>query len=382
MPISILHIGDTHRRPGARAHDLMDALSQIVSLLREWVSDARDIGPVLWPGDIFHGVTTAADRNAITEVVVRIAAMAPVIIVRGNHDEDGELAVLERLATTYPVTVVETPQVVSAVSTRSGTPVHVYALPYPHKAMLIRDGITKPDLVDAGRAALDQLCVEGAQALCASLEADPRAIACVAAHVSVSGAIASTGQPQIGKDMEMAPASLDVFPPAAYIALNHIHKHQVVGRGVYAGSICRMDYSENDPKGVIEVTCEPQASTWRFIELSVPRQVTLSCVLTPTAIEWDVPPTDEVIGADVRVQYRYVKAAGEHLDEGRLRAALPRARSVKPVGKPIVTTVLRAPAVTAATTLPDKARAWCALEGVAWTDGLQQKLDQLLREVH
>ncbi len=56
-------------------------------------------------------------------------------------------------------------------------------------------------------------------------------------------------------------------------------------------------------------------------------------------------------------------------------------RSVKMVGQPIVTTELRAPTVSAAATVRDKAVAWSALAGALWSDRLEEKLSTLLSEV-
>ena len=86
----------------------------------------------------------------------------------------------------------------------------------------------------------------------------------------------STGQPQIGTEIELDPGLLARLGPI-YKGLNHIHKHQAITGAVYAGSICRLDFAEMEPKGFIEIEYQRDGKTWehrwRFVPLDVPKMI-------------------------------------------------------------------------------------------------------------
>src|SRR6185295_10123179 len=80
-------------------------------------------------------------------------------------------------------------------------------------------------------------------------------------HVSVAGAVSSVGQPQIGGELEITQDHLDRLGPVPK-CLNHIHKHQQVGGAIYAGSLCRLDWGEVEPKGYVVVTYDQGINHW------------------------------------------------------------------------------------------------------------------------
>jgi hypothetical protein len=54
-------------------------------------------------------------------------------------------------------------------------------------------------------------------------------------HVNVGGAITSSGQPNIGREIEISARHLDQLGNI-YKGLNHIHKAQEIAGAWYAGS--------------------------------------------------------------------------------------------------------------------------------------------------
>jgi len=130
---------------------------------------------------------------------------------------------------------------------------------------------------------------------------DPTLPAILAAHVWVTGA-------QVGSESLMAigqePALLlsNIAQPAFdYVALGHIHKHQVLTDSppvVYAGSLERVDFGEeNDEKGFYMVEIVPDPTTgnrhvsFDFHPVNGRRFLTINVTLE----EHDVDPTATVL---------------------------------------------------------------------------------------
>lgn len=408
----VIHVGDTHGRTDERSADQYASLDAAIER-GEALSRAGTLAAWAWPGDLFHAVTEAADRNALQLRAQRMAQIAPVVIVRGNHDGPGELDVFGRLRARFPIYVSQQPEVL-AFESATGVPVRVFTLPYPNKAALVAAGTPSHLVSQAARAALDGIVAYGS----AELAREPGAIQFVAGHGNTSGARSSAGQPQIGQEIEFDAAMFDRFGPHVYIALNHIHAHQAVGRGVFAGSLCRLDFGELEPKGIIVATFgaadaayggDPLADGvmrflgWQFEPLDVRAMYHIEGQLTPDGFTYHIAraggePVGQTFvpsgliaidplpegapagiragdgaswrGADVRVRYTYCVADLPRLNVALIHAEFAEARTLKIEKIPDRQTEVRAPDVLAATTVPDKLRAFAVREGVAWTDDL------------
>jgi len=236
MVTRLLGIGDIHQHTGPRDADRMAALDQI------WRESATipELGATVILGDLFDAESTPEGRNALDEVIRLFAGLAPVLIVYGNHDQRGDLDGFARLKTRWPVYVFERPTLVS-IRLATGVKASVFALPYPTRAGLVSAGIAKGDIVGVGAELLDPICLAAA----AELETARRAgeLAFVIGHANIVGAVASTGQPQWGHEIELSASHLDRFG-AILKLFGHIHKPQTVSGAVYAGSVCRLDFGE------------------------------------------------------------------------------------------------------------------------------------------
>lgn len=399
-----VHIGDTHVGPGERIADKLAALDQIIVWCQGAAAAGR-LAAILWPGDLFHAKSTIEDRNALAPRLQALANRAPVILVYGNHDAPGDLDILGALDAVYPIHVSSRPEVLH-VSTATGTVARVACLPYPHRAGLVGAGVAHDDLGQTARQLLEPQFALFADEL---RQADANGeIALFIGHVNVGGSLSSTGQPQIGREIELDPGLLGRLDSAVYKGLNHIHKHQVVaGDTVYAGSICRQDFGENEPKGFIAVTIDEDVSDstatvrreWAFIPLDVPAQYLVEGQLTRDGfVLTDAPPCQicdgfecvtcaergrfrsDWTGADVKVRYTYKRSERGVLDQAHILAEFAGCRLLKldPIAE--VEREVRAPEVVEAVTVDAKAEAYCGRKNITWTPAIAAKLTALQQQ--
>jgi DNA repair exonuclease SbcCD nuclease subunit len=250
-----VHIGDLHLGPNARNVDRRAALLQIV---REQLL-AGPVSAWLIPGDLNHGLMTIDDRNFLTDITQQMAAHAPVVTCYGNHDLPGELDFLSRLAGQWPIWVVNRPDVIR-VQLATGAIAAIFVLPYPTRAGLVAAGTPSDQIVDAAAQALEFIFLNAKTQLDAAVAEG--CIPLMIGHVNVGGSFTSSGQPNIGREIELNPALLNRLGPI-YIGLNHIHRAQEIDGAVYAGSCCRLDWGEIEEKRYLTVDYTRQTDAAR-----------------------------------------------------------------------------------------------------------------------
>lgn len=388
IPHVFVHIGDTHIGPGDRLQDKLDALDQII-VWCEATAERGALAAILWPGDLYHAKSTIDDRNALALRLQHLAMLAPVVVVYGNHDAPGDLDILGELAATYPIYISSRPEVLR-VPTATGAVARVACLPYPHRAGLVGAGVAHDDLGQTARQLLEPQFALFADEL---RQADANGeIALFVGHVNVGGSLSSTGQPQIGREIELDPGILGRLDGAVYKGLNHIHKHQVVaGDTVYAGSICRQDFGENEAKGFVAVTVTGTTSEWEFIPLKVPAQHLIEGRLTRDGFDitsvdgdsddpagWYFP--GKWAGADVKVRYHYHRSERSAIDLAHIYATVAGCRSLKLDPIAALEREVRAPEVAQAVTVEGKAEAYCQRRQIEWTPAIAAKLTALQQQ--
>lgn len=391
MATSLVHLGDFHAQPGPRNEARYAALDQLITeALR-----LPHLGAWLWPGDLAHQRQAIADELALIARLKRMADHAPVVLVRGNHDVDGDLDKFASIAACHPIYVVTTPDVLR-IRLATLQFASIACLPYPHKAGLVLAGAANADVVDAAADALDGIFMHfAAQLEAARAKGD---LTLFIGHANVGGAITSVGQPNIGREIELSPRHLDRLGPI-YKGLNHIHKAQEIYGAYYAGSICRLDFGEIEEKRWIEVACEcvqdlnqetfEAVGPWyRRLEvishpLDVPPMAHVEGRLTRDGFAWKMtagpageeqPPPASFDGWEVRVRYQYAQSEAAVLNKALVREPFVGAAVLLPEPIAIPDRQLRAPEVAAAKSLPDKVAAWCALSGAAANDDVLTKL--------
>jgi exonuclease SbcD len=164
----------------------------------------------------------------------------------------------------------------------------------------------------------------------------------LAAHIWVVGAkVGSESSMTIGQEHALLVSNI-IHPAFDYIALGHIHKHQVLNENppvVYAGSLERLDFGEaDDEKGFYLVEITPNGETGKrqvkydFHPLEGRRFVTVSVKIEPD----DIEPTTSVLkaitekqdaikDAIVRLQLSLPSESEGQIRDGDIREALKEA---------------------------------------------------------
>jgi exonuclease SbcD len=134
------------------------------------------------------------------------------------------------------------------------------------------------------------------------------------------------------------PAGIFVEPKVDYVALGHIHKHQVVRAAapiiVYAGSLERVDFGEeHEDKGFIHVNLERHKTTYHFVSINPRPFVTVDADLTK-----EIEPMAKLLakvekaivpGCVMRVRYKINQDLLQQIDEETLRDRTSTTLSVR-----------------------------------------------------
>lgn len=408
--IKVAHIADSHfdAAPNGRLEECVR--------LHEWIADdmeRRGVDLILHAGDVYERESVPEDRNAAVAVFQRYGEIAPVMVVKGNHDAHRDLEVLRRIRCRHGIKVEERAELHAVRLVNRDLTVHVGCLAWPEKAQILASlPACAPEVANAvaGDAIRDIMIGFSEAFERASRHDDGPRILLTHAMVRASR-VGQRGQPLIKADMEIGVEDL-ALSLADYIALGHIHKGQdwtVPPRDnhphavpvVYPGGPRRTAYGEMEAKGYALVEfhhhdgelTHPDARRWgpcdwQFIEAPAQRMILIED-------EWgndrelraargepplpdgedddrdgwlvghiegvgDGPVEPQYRGADIRLRY---KVPADKREPAKLAAdkwvrdliEVHGAERVKLEERVITTTRPRAPEVARAETLEDKA---------------------------
>jgi exonuclease SbcD len=338
-----LHLGVENYGRLDPATGLSSRLGDFLSVLDELVDFALDnrVDLVLFCGDAYK--TREPGQTQQREFARRIGRLAaagiPVFLLVGNHDLHNAIGratateIFDTLAVKN-VYVASRPDIFK-IPTAAGI-VQVVAVPWLRRsALLSREDTKNLNIEQVNRRmeeALTQVIVSKAAAL------DPSLPAVLAAHVWVSGArVGSENLMAIGHEPAVLLSNID-DPAYDYVALGHIHKHQVLAENppvVYAGSLERIDFSEeNDEKGFYVVDILPgdngkRRVSYEFHPVSARRFLTIGVTLKadeadPTAVvlETVAASQDKISDAVVRLNITLPSALEGQLRYNEVRDAL------------------------------------------------------------
>ena len=264
LHFSDLHIGvENYGRPDAEtgmSTRLVDFLTSYDELVDYAISNGVDA--VLFAGDAYKSrdPSQTHQREFAKRVARLVSENIPVYLLTGNHDLP---AVAERASALeiFPTLNVEQVFVCDSLNTqtiltRSG-PLQIVGLPWIRRSQYLTREDTNNLTLDQITSRLQERLTNALNWQLESL--DPNVPAVLVAHVTASGSVVGSERSMmLGRDHVLMLSTL-ASQKLDYVALGHIHKHQVLNANpmvVYSGSLQRVDFSEErDGKGfcVIEL---------------------------------------------------------------------------------------------------------------------------------
>ena len=328
--MKILHFADLHL--GVESYGRVDPESGLSSRFLDILSAfdklcdyaiKNKVDLVLFCGDAYK--TRDPSQTQQREFARRIKRLSengvPVFLLTGNHDLPNAIG----RATT--IEIFNTLAVANVyIANRPGThkidtpggAIQIVALPWLRRSHLLnKEEVKNLNLDELNQRMQDKLTnIINTEAE----KLDPNLPAILAAHVWVSGArLGSEDYMTIGREQVLLPSNV-ANPSFDYIALGHIHRHQVLWEKpplVYAGSLERLDFGdEGDDKGFYEVEIEAgqdgRRVSYRFHPVGGRRFITIKVNIEPR----DTEPTSTIVNA----------IAGQEVTQAiiRLQVSLPQ----------------------------------------------------------
>ena len=261
-----LHIGvenygriDPETGLSTRLLDFLQALDEVVEYAL-----SQNIDLVLLAGDAYK--SRDPNQTHQRELAKRLATLSsagiPVFLLLGNHDRPnaiGRATAIEIFNTLQVPNLYVGDEIKTYVVETPKGSLQITALPWPRRSMLFSREDTRSLSVEEVNERIQDLFTRGIQQAAERLDPDIPAI--LTGHITVSGAtLGSERSMMLGQDHFLLPSSIHL-PAFDYIALGHIHKHQVLRENplmVYSGSLQRVDFGEEkDPKGFCVIDLDP-----------------------------------------------------------------------------------------------------------------------------
>ncbi|MEN9217082.1 MAG: exonuclease subunit SbcD [Gloeomargarita sp. HHBFW_bins_162] len=347
MGIRILHVSDIHLGSGqnhgrtnpltglnTRVEDFTQALATCID---QALSLPVDV--VLFTGDAFPDATPAPwIQELFAQQFLRLVrAQIPVVLLVGNHDQhtqgEGGASLSIYRALNVPGVIVGESLATYTLETRNG-PLQIVTLPWITRSMLL----TKPETQGLSMSEINELLLTRLREALAGeiLNLDENIPTILAAHVMADKALFGAERLLSAGKTLTVPLSLLAQPCFRYVALGHVHRHQVLWDHppvVYAGSIERVDFSEeNEAKGYVLIEIEPEQTRFEFCPLPtrLMHTIRVDLIYSPDPqkkllSEIADAPIDDAI---VRVIYRIKSDQVAQINEAQIRSALASAHSL------------------------------------------------------
>ncbi len=303
-----LHLGvetyghiDPSNGLSTRLNDFLSALDRLVDYALE-----NRVDLVLFCGDAYKSrePSQTQQREFARRINRLVTNDIPIFLLTGNHDLPNAIGratateIFDTLAVKN-VYVSNRPDIYR-IPTGSGD-IQIASLPWLRRSALLSKEDTKNLNFDQINQRLQQLLTNIITATIPKL--DPALPSILAAHVWVSGVkVGSENAMTIGQEHVLLLSNV-AHPAFDYIALGHIHKHQVMSSSppvAYSGSLERLDFSdEEDNKGfyVVEINRDGETGkkqvSFDFHPVSGRRFLTTNLEIEPQ----DPDPTSTVLRA-------------------------------------------------------------------------------------
>ena len=360
MPMRILHFSDLHI--GVENYGRIDPETGLSTRLLDFLAVldnlveyalAHDVDLVLLAGDAYKGrdPSQTHQRELAKRLARLTSAGVPVFLLVGNHDLPhamGRATAIEIFHTLQVQNLSVADQLQTyIVPTRKGL-LQIVAVPWPRRSGLLSREESRGMTIDHVREEIETRLTRYIQQQVESL--DPSMPAVLTGHVTINGATTGTERSMmLGQDHVLYPSAVHK-PELDYVALGHVHKHQVLRDNpmvVYSGSLERVDFSEEgDAKGFCVVDLDPSAPQGKRLMDFRFEPVNTRPFLT---IEVKVPPGDEdpmdtvtraimrcnVAGSIVRLKVMLPAELDVHLREGEIRQLLSGAHYLAAVSREV-----------------------------------------------
>ena len=354
LHFSDLHIGVENYGQTDPETGLSTRLADFLSSLDEVVEYAltEDVDLVLLAGDAYKGRDPSqTHQREFAKRLSRLSeASIPSFLLVGNHDLPNAVSratAVEIFQTLQvPYLQVGSNRQNYTIPTKSG-PLQILAVPWPRRSGILSREDSRGLTIEEVRQAVQDRMTQAIYARAESLDPDVPAI--VTGHVTINGATVGTERSMmLGQDHVLLAGDIG-RPQVDYVALGHIHKHQILRNEnpfmAYSGSLQRVDFSEEgDDKGFCVVDLDPAApqgkrlTDFDFHRLDARRFVTVD-VTVPVG---DPDPTSavvrgiarkDVVGAVVRVRVTLPSEVEAQLRDSDIRDALSEAHYIAAINR-------------------------------------------------
>ena len=354
LHFSDLHIGVENYGQTDPETGLSTRLADFLSSLDEVVEYAltEDVDLVLLAGDAYKGRDPSqTHQREFAKRLSRLSeASIPSFLLVGNHDLPNAVsrATAVEIFQTLQVPYLQVGSNLQnyTIPTKSG-PLQILAVPWPRRSGILSREESRGLTIEEVRQAVQDRMTQAIYARAESLDPDVSAI--LTGHVTVNGATVGTERSMmLGQDHVLLAGDIG-RPQVDYVALGHIHKHQILRNEnpfmAYSGSLQRVDFSEEgDDKGFCVVDLDPAApqgkrlTDFDFHRLDARRFVTVD-VTVPVG---DPDPTSavvrgiarkDVVGAVVRVRVTLPSEVEPQLRDLDIRDALSEAHYIAAINR-------------------------------------------------
>ncbi len=320
---------------------LLDFLATFDKLVDYAVDNKVDL--ILFCGDTYKNRNPSQTQQR--EFAKRIRRLSeagiPVFLLAGNHDmpNDTKRATSTEIFDTLAIKniyVANRPEVFK-INTAKGD-IQIAALPWMRRSPLMSKGkasdLTFSEINDEMQEKLANIINMQAKQI------DPNLPAILASHIWITGVkTGSEDSMTIGQEHALPPGTI-ANPAFDYIALGHIHRHQVMNENppmTYSGSLDKLDFGdEDDEKGfyLVEIEDNPKSDkrkvSYEFYILEGRRFITIKAEIEPG----DINPTQTVLNAIsahridnaiVKLQIKLTQESEKMILDGAIKEALKEA---------------------------------------------------------
>lgn len=347
--IDLIHVSDIHFGSGEahgrinpetglniRFEDFVKSLQRVVDYSIEVNADL-----FLFSGDAYRTASPEPIYQKMFARELRRLSKAGIktVLVVGNHDQILRSTASHALSVFQSLEVPGLITIDQPVSTVLDTPkgrLQLIGLPHVTRHQLM----TLEKYAQTSAAALDRILVEHIASLLKGYyeELDDSIPTVVTAHMTLDRAVAGIEEELLIGYTQTFPQDIFMSDKVDYVALGHVHKHQVLNKDkpavVYAGSLDRVDFGEEkEDKGFVHVKLARKNTSYLFHSIEPRPFITVDAVLK------DVEnPTDEICrkikakalpGCVLRVRYKIEQTRLSEVDENAVRRAASESLTVR-----------------------------------------------------